>query len=95
VRLQAVDARRLLKIAYVCILPIVPIVTSGAFHRPLATRGPVKVITDVVSLEFGSTALRRRAAASRRAAAPAARAAASRRLSVPVLLPAAVVKSPA
>ncbi len=53
------------------------------------------MITDIVSLIFGSSTLRRRAAAGRRAAAPAARSAASRRLPAPVLLSTAVVEPPA
>jgi hypothetical protein len=53
------------------------------------------MITDIVSLIFGSSALRRRAAAGRRTTASAARAAAVRRLPVPVLLSTAVVEPPA
>jgi hypothetical protein len=91
-RLQAVDARGLFKIADMGVLPIVSVVTSRALHWPLASGGPVKMITDIVSLILGSPALRRRTAAGRRAAAPAVRAAAARRLPASVLLSTAVVK---
>jgi hypothetical protein len=91
-RLQAVDARRFLKIANMGVFPIVPVITTRAFHWPLASGGPVKMITDIVTLILGSPALRRRPAAGRPAAAPATRAAAARRLPVSILLLATIVK---
>jgi len=74
------------------VFTVVAVVASGTLHWPLAAGGPVKMVTDVVPLVFGTPALRGRPAARRCAAAPSSRSASPRRLSVAVVLPSAAVK---